>query len=426
MKHLLLFFLLVFSVHKAQCQTYFPPLVGSQWDTLSPQSLGWCQDSINQLYNWLETSNSKAFIALKDGKIVLEKYFGTFTVDSFHVWNSAGKTLTAYAVGIAQHEGFLDINEPTSNYLGTGWTSCTSPQELAITIRNQLTMTSGLDDVTDFYCTDPACLTYVADAGTRWAYHNGPYTLLDSVIESATGINLNTWVFQKIGSKIGMNGLFVQNGYNNVFVSKPRAMARFGLLLSQNGFWNGTEVLNDPTYLNDMRTPSQNLNNSYGYLTWLNGQSSFMLPQSQFVFNGSICPSAPSDMYAALGKNGQIINVVPSSGIVLIRMGADMGNSLVGAQYNDTLWQYMNRLSCNLSITENLNELEIYPNPSESYIQLEGMKAEDRVLITDLHGKELTLNTSGNRIDCSYWAPGVYLVHINRNGTSVTKRIAIK
>jgi hypothetical protein len=223
-----------------------------------------------------------------------------------------------------------------------------------------------------------------------------------------------------------MNGLFVQNGYNNVFVSKPRAMARFGLLLSQNGFWNGTEVLNDPTYLNDMRTPSQNLNNSYGYLTWLNGQSSFMLPQSQFVFNGSICPSAPSDMYAALGKNGQIINVVPSSGIVLIRMGADMGNSLVGAQYNDTLWQYMNRLSCNLSITENLNELEIYPNPSESYIQLEGMKAEDRVLITDLHGKELTLNTSGNRIDCSYWAPGVYLVHINRNGTSVTKRIAIK
>jgi hypothetical protein len=86
----------------------------------------------------------------------------------------------------------------------------------------------------------------------------------------------------------------------------------------------------------------------------------------------------------------------------------------------------MNRLSCNLSLNENLDELEIYPNPAESYIQFEGLKAEDQVNITDLNGKELTFNTSGNRIDCSNWAPGIYLVHINRNGTSVTKRIAIK
>ncbi|MEZ5069123.1 MAG: hypothetical protein R2847_11860 [Bacteroidia bacterium] len=38
-------------------------------------------------------------------------------------------------------------------------------------------MTSGLDDgVPDNHCTYDSCLVYLADAGTRWAYHNAPYT----------------------------------------------------------------------------------------------------------------------------------------------------------------------------------------------------------------------------------------------------------
>ncbi len=40
-----------------------------------------------------------------------------------------------------------------------------------------------------FACTEPACLLYKVDAGTRWAYHNGPYALLRNVIENATGFD---------------------------------------------------------------------------------------------------------------------------------------------------------------------------------------------------------------------------------------------
>jgi hypothetical protein len=85
----LLFFQMI-----GRSQTYFPPLTGSTWETMDPSELGWCQDSIQKLYDWLEATDSKAFIVLKDGKMVLEKYFGTFTMDSIHAWNSAGKTLT--------------------------------------------------------------------------------------------------------------------------------------------------------------------------------------------------------------------------------------------------------------------------------------------------------------------------------------------
>jgi CubicO group peptidase (beta-lactamase class C family) len=296
----LLFILLLIIGFDTKAQTYFPPLVGDTWDTIDPADLGWCEDSILMMYDYLEQTDSKAFIVLKNGKIVLEKYFGTFTKDSLWIWNSAGKTLTAYAVGIAQTEGFLDINDVSSDYLGSGWTSLTAPQESAVKIIHQLTMTTGFDDgVTDFYCTDPACLQYLADPGTRWAYHNGPYTMLDGVITNATGMTLNQWVNQKIKTKIGMTGSFFPSGYNRIFVSNARSMARFGLLLSQDGTWGATTVQSDLTYLNAMRTPSQSINPSYGYLTWLNGQSSFMLPSVQFSFTGSPMPNAPSDLYAA-------------------------------------------------------------------------------------------------------------------------------
>lgn len=426
MKLLILLLLAITSIFSAKSQTYFPPLVGSTWESIPPADLGWCDDSIQVLYDFLEESDSKAFIVLKDGKIVLEKYFGTFTQDSVWVWNSAGKTLTAYAVGIAQTEGLLNINDPSSDYLGTGWTSLTPTQEAAITIRHQLTMTTGLDEDVSFDCTDPSCLEYLADPGTRWSYHNSPYTLLDGVIEAASGLTLNQFVQQKIGSKIGMTGLFFPNGYNNVFVSKPRSMARFGLLLSQDGVWNGTTVQSDVNYLDDMRTPSQTLNNSYGYLTWLNGQSSFMLPSTQLVFPGSTIPSAPSDMYAALGKNGQIINVVPSEGLVIVRMGSSMGNSYVGNQYNDTIWQHINNLGCTAGIADNTPAYwSIQTNPTSDYIVINGLNNTDLVELYTPAGQQIEVVRTNNALSVSALTRGMYFVRLERNGLKRTLKVLL-
>jgi CubicO group peptidase (beta-lactamase class C family) len=203
---------------------YFPPLIGDQWETISPASLGWNVSQIDPLFDFLSQNNTKAFIVLKDGRMVLEKYFGTFRQDSLWYWASAGKTLTSFLVGIAQQEKYLSINDATSRWLGTGWTSAPRDKENLITVRHQLTMTTGLDDgVADPYCTEPQCLIYKADAGTRWAYHNGPYTLLDSVIQAATGQTLNQYFIAKVRNKIGMNGAFIKVDYNNVYICSPHS-----------------------------------------------------------------------------------------------------------------------------------------------------------------------------------------------------------
>jgi len=428
MKRLLMFSLLTTGLSSVNvtAQVYFPPNSGNTWATTDPASLGWCQDSIDVLYDYLEQTHSKAFILLKDGRIVLEKYFGTFTADSLWRWNSAGKTLTSMAVGIAQEEGYLSISDTTADYLGVGWTNMSPLQEEKITIRHQLTMTSGLADTGDVYCTDPACLNYIADPGTRWAYHNGPYTLLDSVISVATGVTLNQWVTQKIRNPIGMTGFFIPIGYNNIFFSNARSMARFGLLLYNQGIWNGTPVLDDPVYFHDMTHSSQALNPSYGYLTWLNGQSSYMVPGLQFSFPGSPMPNAPADIYAAIGKDGQLINCSPSTGFVLIRMGQNDDNSLVSTQYNDTIWQYVQRLSCPAALSDNsLGSIRLYPNPAQQTVAISGLHTGDELLLTTISGASLPVRFADSQLDISHLQSGIYLVTINSFGQQKTIRLQV-
>ena len=117
MKKILLISLFIVFSQISKAQLYFPPTTGNSWDTLSPSSLGWCQDKIDTLLNFLDSKNTKAFIVLKDGKIVIEHYFDTFTVDSLWYWASAGKSLTSFLVGMAKQDGFLNLSDSTSQWL---------------------------------------------------------------------------------------------------------------------------------------------------------------------------------------------------------------------------------------------------------------------------------------------------------------------
>jgi CubicO group peptidase (beta-lactamase class C family) len=331
--------------------SYFPPIGSSTWETITPASLGWNETNIADLDDFMTSTNTRALLVLKDGKIVIEKYSGkqfdgvtNFSSSSNWYWASAGKTLTSVLVGIAEDQGEVNLDAKTSDYLGTGWTALTLTQENKITVRHQLSMTTGLDDgVANSDCTENTCLVYKAEPGARWAYHNAPYTLLDGVIANATGKTLNTFLNDELKSKIGMDGQYIKTGDNNVYYSTPRSMARFGILLLNEGVWDKTRILSE-SYFNLMKSTSQNINQSYGYLTWLNGKTSFMVPQSQLVFSGSISPNAPADMYAAMGKNGQLLNIVPSQGLIVIRMGDDPDTGLVPFLFQDDLWEVLNTI----------------------------------------------------------------------------------
>jgi CubicO group peptidase (beta-lactamase class C family) len=203
-------------------------------------------------------------------------------------------------------------------------------------------MTSGLDDIRA-NDTSASSLVYKADAGTRWAYHNTPYTLLERAVENATGQDYNTCFNTVLQNKIGMTGYWPWSEELYLYSSNARSVARFGILMQNNEVWNGTRLLNKE-YLYASIATSQQINKAYGYLWWPNGSDSYYVPQSQIELPGMFLPDAPADVYSAMGKNGQYISISPSNGLVIIRMGDSPDQSLVPLLYLNSIWKMMENL----------------------------------------------------------------------------------
>ncbi|MGQ8335033.1 serine hydrolase [Sunxiuqinia sp. A32] len=408
-------------------EIYFPPQNGDEWQTLSLEDLGWCNSEVDELYQLLENNSTKSFMLLKDGKIVLEKYFGTYTKDSSWVWFSAGKSLTSMLVGIAQQEGYLDIDESSSTYLGNGWTSMSSEQERAIKIKHQLTMSTGLNE-TDMFCTDPECLTYKADPGTRWFYHNAPYSLLRNVVENATGKGLNIFTYEAINNKTGMKGLWVPVGYNNFYFSTARDMARYGLLILNRGVWQIDSVLKDEEYFGAMTNSSQEMNPSYGYLWWLNGKESYIPPGVADSFPGSIAPNAPDDLILAAGAQGQFIAISPKEKLIMIRQGTLRSQENVPIDFHNEIWGKINQLMCPTSSPSiESNKFRVFPNPATDYIRIETSNQKSFQLEIYSSNGNLVLHVKNNRnIDINDLPAGIYFIKMQTGNNSEYQKLIIK
>lgn len=315
---------------------YFPPNTSDVWETKSPLT-SWDAAKLQEAFDFAGTKNTYGMLILHNGKIVKEQYWNGWDKTNRYPLNSAYKNIVATVTGIAQQEGLLNINDRTSKYLGTGWTTAPLAKENLITIRHQLTMTTGLNEnVPDDNCVTPACLTYRADAGTSWYYYNAPYRLVQDVVAAASGKTFFNYSKEKLFDKIGINTAFT---FNYILYCTTREAARFGSFILRKGEWNGTQILTDQNYFNAMTNTSQTYNLSYGYLWWLNGKASTMSPGSSLVFPVSLAPDAPKDMIMALGKDDKKIYVVPSLNIVVVRLGDNAGASVLGpSSFDNELW----------------------------------------------------------------------------------------
>ena len=320
---------------------YFPANSGSEWETMTVSELGWNENEIQPLKDFLIQKNTKSFMILVNGRIVMEEYFDGHTATTEWEWNSAGKTLVAATTGIAQQESLLNISNKASDYLGLEWTNMPLDKENLITTRDLLTMTSGIDDTKQYVI--KSNLTYVADAGTRWAYGN-VFQKLTDIVAAASTKDFETYFNEKLKNKIGMDGYWNFGTIFTIYHSTTRSMARFGILALNNGKWNNEQVINE-SFWNESKTSSQNINPSYGYLWWLNGKSKFMIPSDQTVYPGFLVSNAPSDMYAAMGAKDQRIYVIPSKNMVIIRMGnaSDPNNpNFAVSGFDYALWEKIN------------------------------------------------------------------------------------
>ncbi|MDB2499430.1 beta-lactamase family protein [bacterium] len=341
------------SICRANEIPYFPPESG-EWESIDPSEVGWNKAKLNQLVKAIGEQKSSGLLILQNGKILIEKYYPSEMYDTdggkfsrrlhgkvaygstIEDVASAQKSIAALIVGIAQQKGLLSLKDPVHKHLGVGWSRATEAQESKVTVRHLISMSSGLKDD----------LSFEAPAGTRWRYNTTAYSHCMHVAAAASGMKakdmVKTWLFDPLGMndsewifRAGQEHANIKN--SNIFglATTTRDLARVGMMVLNNGVWDGETIIADKQFLHDATHPSQEMNPSYGYLWWLNGQSIVNGGASLKPQKGPLIQSAPADLYAAQGALQRKLYVVPSMNLVVTRLG----NQPSTKDFNNQFWK---------------------------------------------------------------------------------------
>ena len=305
-----------------------PATTSTPWATGNlelPQSVNYAGNdiSINQFFTDTKTN---AFLVIKDGKLVYEKYFNKTTKDSLLPSYSMAKTLTSIMIGQLISQGKLKESDTFVSVLpeykvGTDFDK--------ITIKDLLDMNSGLG-VSDNYPTGPSgwgvaiAQMYASTDVYWWLHHNQkmrevPGThpeyrsvntqLLGMVIKKITGESVSQYFQKNVWQPIGAQSVAKWNvdhvgGIEKTFCcfnATARDFARVGQLFVNNGQGSigGASVIS-ANYLNRMGTKAVTLDYGWGYSaqTWLPYPETYLL----------------------MGLHGQYIYVQPKDHVVVVKL----------------------------------------------------------------------------------------------------------
>ncbi|MEO3809380.1 serine hydrolase [Sphaerisporangium sp. B11E5] len=283
---------------------------------------------------------SNCLVVVRHGQIVADWYWNGAATSAHEVF-SVTKSYTSTLVGIAQEEGLLDIDDPMARYIPR-WRKTAAKD---VRVRNVLGNDSGRhwDLTTDYSGLGRAAdrtgfaigLPQDAAPGKVWAYNNAAIQTLEAVLRQATGKDPADYARERLLGPLGMRHSEMTrdlSGNTTMYTglrSTCEDLARFGLLFLRGGKWDGERLVPESWVRAATTRPSQDINAAYGYLWWINAEGTVAGPlrattrqESERTSPSRLVPSAPPDMYWAIGLGGQIIQVDPSSDTVVVRLGS--------------------------------------------------------------------------------------------------------
>jgi CubicO group peptidase (beta-lactamase class C family) len=273
--------------------------------------------------NGEKKKRTRAVVVLYKGKLIAEKYATGFHKNSKILGWSMTKSLTATYFGILQKQGKINVMNPAPI---EEWKK---DERSKITINDLLHMNSGLEWEEDYgKISDVTKMLFQAEDMTRcqaekqalykpnthWYYSSGTTNLLSEILRKQFKSHqeyLDFW-YAALLDKIGMSSALVETDMAGNYVGSsygwatPRDWARLGQLYLNKGKWNGEQIF-DPNWAAYVATPTNTSNGRYGAQFWLNA--------------GGYFPDAPRDMYYCSGYQGQMVAIIPSRDLVIVRMG---------------------------------------------------------------------------------------------------------
>jgi CubicO group peptidase (beta-lactamase class C family) len=276
-----------------------------------------------------------AILVSRDGRIVFEDYFGRNGPDSIVDMRSAGKSLTAIALGVAIDDGAIDgVESPVLPFFeDLAPFRNDGPEKRAIVLRDLLTMGSALDcndwddrspgqeermyrsrDWTSFALglpVDPDFSRSRTGQG-RFSYCTAGVFLAGQMLERATGERFDTFVGHRILAPLGIRNVQWRRSPDGEVQSggqlglRARDAERIGRLVLNGGTWEGRRIVSEAwiaEMLPPVARPGAGL--GYGYLWW----------------QAEIRTGASGETVAAammIGNGGNIVAVVPELDAVIV------------------------------------------------------------------------------------------------------------
>ena len=155
--------------------------------------------------------------------------------------------------------------------------------------------------------------------GTHWSYASGTSNIVAGILR-ATFANEEDYLRyprERLFAPLGMRSAVIAPDASGTLVgssllyASARDFARLGLLYLQDGVWQGNRLLPEGWVAYSLTPAKDAPEHSYGAHMWLK------LPQS----DGYGEPPMPDDAYYFLGHDEQIIAIVPSRDLVIVRLG---------------------------------------------------------------------------------------------------------
>ncbi|MET4222063.1 CubicO group peptidase (beta-lactamase class C family) [Bradyrhizobium sp. LB14.3] len=287
----------------------------------------------------LQGPGMRAIVVVQDGRIIGETYGEGFNASTPLQGWSMTKTVNAALAGMAFKDGKLSLDRKN---LFPQWAG---DARADISVADLMAMTSGLKWSEDGDSPDPDGLEnlahdaaafardrpLVAPRGTKFNYSGGSSVLLARVWQNAVGADARAYPQERLFKPLGMTSAILEADPSGTFLGEAFLFAnahdwvRFGEFLRLNGEWNGAQLL-PPGFVDYMRSPVPASDEGHGPVygrgqLWLGPGQGFRLPADTFMLQGHL---------------RQVIAIIPSRKLVILRMGLtreDIGYSVAKLLY---------------------------------------------------------------------------------------------
>jgi CubicO group peptidase (beta-lactamase class C family) len=275
--------------------------------------------------------NITSVLIARHGRLVFEEYFNGWSMDQAHTMQSVTKSVVSLLTGLAAASGALSVDDPVTQFFpGYQPIANADARKSAMTVRDLLTMRTGLDWSEDPYAGSPLqrlndcrCdwIRFVLDwrmrdqPGSRWEYVSGGTILLGAIIGAATGERLDRLAEARLFGPLGAAGVSWYQGLPDGLPHgggglnlRPRDAAKLGQLVADGGRWQGRPIV-DGGWIRQTTARSAS-----GLRTW-EGHT------FDYASLWWLTSDAGDDIITASGALGQWIFVSPRRQLVVVATG---------------------------------------------------------------------------------------------------------